>query len=225
MDQLLLQKTPDFVPSVILFNLIFVFALVMIISWVYRKTHRGLSYSQTFNFSLIVIGLLICAVMMVIGSNVAIAFGALGAFSLIRFRTAIKDPKDTVFVFFSVVVGMAVGTANYTVALVLALFVSAVILILDKMNLGTMKKFNYVVSFSVSNNQSSNQEIKDVFKKYTKVDSMLNAVARDQGNVLDMTFYIYLKNNDLVSSFINSLEEVAGVNSVNLTAVKDDIEY
>ena len=112
-------------------GLILTVILTASIATLYRRTHTGLSYSQSFAFSIVILGTLISMVMMVIGGSLAIAFGALGAFSLVRFRTAVKDPKDTVFVFFSVVVGMATGTGNYGVAILGTVIIGLIILILS----------------------------------------------------------------------------------------------
>ncbi len=209
----------------IVFNLILSLILVLIISWVYRRTHQGLSYSQSFNFTLIILGLLITVVMMVIGSNLAVAFGALGAFSLIRFRTAVKDTKDTAFVFFSVATGMGIGTGNYMIAILSVLLISGMILILSKIKFGSVKRFNYVLTLSSESERANNDRMKEVFKKYLKTDSLLNANAREQGRILDLTFNINLIKDNEINEFIKELNNIEGIENVNLISAKDDIEY
>lgn len=209
----------------IVFNLIISLILVLIISWVYRKTHQGLSYSQSFNFTLIILGLLITVVMMVIGSNLAVAFGALGAFSLIRFRTAVKDTKDTAFVFFSVSTGMAIGTGNYMIAVLSVILISIMIMALAKVNFGSVKRFNYVLTLSSESNRVNNDRVKEVFKKYLKTDSLLNANAREQGKILDLTFNINLIKESEINDFIRDLNGIEGITNVNLISSKSDIEY
>jgi uncharacterized membrane protein YhiD involved in acid resistance len=209
----------------IIFNLILSLILVLIISWVYRRTHQGLSYSQSFNFTLIILGLLITTVMMVIGSNLAVAFGALGAFSLIRFRTAVKDTKDTAFVFFSVATGMAIGTGNYMIAISSVVLISVMILILAKIKFGSVKRFNYVLTLSSESERDNNDRMKEVFKKFLKTDSLLNANAREQGKILDLTFNINLIKDGEINEFIKELNNIEGINNVNLISAKDDIEY
>ncbi|MCD4705493.1 DUF4956 domain-containing protein [bacterium] len=216
-------STLDF--KTIFFNIILSLVLVLIISWVYRRTHQGLSYSQSFNFTLIIIGLLICVVMMIIGSNIAIAFGALGAFSLIRFRTAVKDAKDIAFVFFAVAIGMAVGTGNYMIAVLSVILISVVIVILDKIDFGSVKKFNYVLTLSSNSEESTNERMKEIFKEYLKTESLLNANAREQGKILDLTFNINLIKDSEINKFINELSNIDGINNVNLISAKSDIEY
>ncbi len=163
--------------------------------------------------------------MMVIGSNVAVAFGALGAFSLVRFRTAVKDAKDIAFVFFAVATGMAVGTNNYLIAVPAVVLISLMILILDKINFGSIKKFNYVLTLSVESEKATNDRMKEIFKKYLKTESLLNANARKEGKVLDLTFNINLIKDSEVNDFINQLGKIDGVYNVNLISSKSDIEY
>jgi len=73
----------------------------LFIGYVYRKTHRGLSYSQSLVITLVLMCLIVCSVMMVIGSNLARAFALVGALTIVRFRTVVKDTRDTAFIFFA----------------------------------------------------------------------------------------------------------------------------
>ena len=88
-------------PSEILINLVTAFVLALVIAFTYRATHRGLSYSQSFVLTLIFVTVITAMVVMVIGNNLARAFALVGAMSIIRFRTVVKDTKDTAFVFFA----------------------------------------------------------------------------------------------------------------------------
>ncbi|PIZ81358.1 MAG: DUF4956 domain-containing protein, partial [Parcubacteria group bacterium CG_4_10_14_0_2_um_filter_41_6] len=102
----------------VILNLALTFILALVIALVYKNTHKGLSYSQSFLFTLILISVITTIAMMVIGNSLAIAFGLLGAFSIIRFRTPVKEAKDTGYIFFSLVEGMAVGTNNHVIAII-----------------------------------------------------------------------------------------------------------
>src|SRR3989338_9984067 len=127
--------------------LILSFVLSLVIAWVYKSTHKGISYSQSFVFTLILIGVLIAVIMMVIGNSLAIAFGAFGAFSLIRFRTAIKDSKDIAFVLLVVSIGLAVGTNNHLIALLTTLVAILTIWVLTKLNFGSIRQYDYILNF------------------------------------------------------------------------------
>src|SRR6478752_4319478 len=90
-------------------GLVTAFACGLFLSWLYRRTYRGSSYSITFDRALVTLTVITAIVIMVIGNNLARAFGLVGAMSIIRFRTAVKDAQDLVFIFFSLAVGLASG--------------------------------------------------------------------------------------------------------------------
>ena len=119
-------------PLLCLWVLIYATLLCSFIALTYRICHRGVSYSSTFAHTLILLGVVVTMIMMVVGSNLARAFALVGALSVIRFRTAVKDPKDTGFMFFSMGVGMAVGTKFYSVALMTTVFISLLMYVLSR---------------------------------------------------------------------------------------------
>ena len=119
-----------YLPSEIIINLIISFILGLIISFVYKKTHKGLSYSQSFVVTNIFIAVIVCMVIMIIGNNLARAFALVGALSIIRFRTVVKDTKDTAYIFWSLAVGMAAGTGSYFLAFIGTIILTIIAFIL-----------------------------------------------------------------------------------------------
>lgn len=119
-----------------------VFALTMslvcsaIIGWVYRFTHKGIGYSQSYVQALILTSLVTTVIMMVIGSNIARAFSLVGALSIIRFRNAIKETRDVAYIFFAMAIAMANGTRFPAVALTGTGFISSVLVVLSFSNFG-----------------------------------------------------------------------------------------
>ena len=112
-------------------------ACSLIIGWVYRFTHKGIGYSQSYVQSLVLTSLVTTLIMIVIGSNIARAFSLVGALSIIRFRNAIKETRDVGFIFFAMGIAMANGTRFHSVALVATGFISAAMLLLHFMNYGS----------------------------------------------------------------------------------------
>ncbi len=96
----------------------------------YMISHRGTIYSKKFNVSLVVLTVLTSMVMTVIGNNVALSLGMVGALSIVRFRTAIKDSRDTVYIFWTIIVGICCGVGDYVVAGIGSAFVFILLLIL-----------------------------------------------------------------------------------------------
>src|SRR4030065_2705428 len=95
-------------------GLIGAFALTALVGLVYRITHRGVSYSQSYVQTLVLMGVVVALIMMIVGSNIARAFSLVGALSIIRFRNAVKETRDVGFIFLAMALGMSAGTGFST---------------------------------------------------------------------------------------------------------------
>lgn len=199
--------------------------LALAIAWVYQRTHRGLSYSQSFVFTLILLAILASLTMLIIQNSLARAFALLGAFTIIRFRTAIKDTKDVAFIFWSLISGMAVGTGNYGLAAVGTTAIAAIVMVLSKLRFGSLRNYDHILSFSVATDAPDQEAYKGVFQRYLKSNVLLNVNARQEGKRLEFTHNIKLYDDSKADAFIKELEAVPGVNNSNLFIAKDDIEY
>jgi len=146
---ILVQEGLAFVygPTDILMNMALAFALGLIISYVYKVTHKGLSYSQSFMLTIVFVTFIVAVVMMVIGNNLARAFALVGALSIIRFRTVIKDTKDTAYIFLGLAAGMAAGTSTYFLSIAGVGFFSLVAFALHATNYGSFYKSEFLLRF------------------------------------------------------------------------------
>src|SRR5690349_14534541 len=115
-------------------SLALAFILSAIVGWVYRATHRNVSYSQSYVQTLVILGMLISLIMLVVGSNIARAFALVGALSVVRFRNAIKETRDVGFIFLVMGIGMACGTRFYVLAIVATVAICLVIVIMHRFN-------------------------------------------------------------------------------------------
>lgn len=109
-----------------------------IISWTYRASYQGVLYQKSFNLSLILISLVTTSVIMVISGNLVLSLGMVGALSIVRFRAAIKDPLDIVYMFWAVAIGIANGVANIKVSLTATIVISILIILLNRLPFGTI---------------------------------------------------------------------------------------
>jgi len=123
--------------------------LGFLISWTYRKTHRGFSYSQSFSMTLIIVTVVTTFIIILIEDSIARAIGIFGAFSIIRFRTAVKDVRDIGFIFFALATGLSIGVGQIQYGITGAVFISILIFILYKMNFGGLRKLEYVLNFKM----------------------------------------------------------------------------
>lgn len=128
----LFDKTGDLAPRDIILHIAVAVVLAFVIYLSYRISHSGGIYSKKFNVSLVVLTVLTATVMTVIGNNIALSLGMVGALSIVRFRTAIKDSRDTVYIFWTIIVGICCGVGDYVVAAVGSLAVFLLLLVLGR---------------------------------------------------------------------------------------------
>ena len=212
-------------PSEILINLIFAFFLGFIISLVYKKTHKGLSYSQSFVLTNIFVCVIVSMVIMVIGNNLARAFALVGALSIIRFRTVVKDTKDTAFIFWSLAAGMASGTGSYFLAISGTAVISMIALVLYYTNYGSIFKSEFIIQFRSRNSAKNKKNYNKIFSEYCKSSTLLNAESSGDGQSLKLSFDIVLKENKTYDEFIQKLSKVSGLSEVVAVAAKNDVDY
>ena len=212
-------------PSEILINLIIAFFLFFIISLVYKKTHKGLSYSQSFVLTNIFVCVIVSMVIMVIGNNLARAFALVGALSIIRFRTVVKDTKDTAFIFWSLAAGMASGTGSYFLAISGTAVISMIALVLYYTNYGSIFKSEFIIQFRSRNSAKNKKNYNKIFSEYCKSSTLLNAESSGDGQSLKLSFDIVLKENKTYDEFIQKLSKVSGLSEVVAVAAKNDVDY
>jgi hypothetical protein len=124
------------------------FAINLLILVIYRKTFKGVVYNRQFGIGLVLTGLVVTLVVLPISSNVALSLGMIGALSIIRFRTAIKDPKDIVFTFWTITVGIICGAGLYSIALVGVPIIAVMFIVLEKAKIGGSDPYLLVVHYS-----------------------------------------------------------------------------
>ena len=212
-------------PSEILINLIIAFFLGFVISLVYKKTHKGLSYSQSFVLTNIFVCVIVSMVIMVIGNNLARAFALVGALSIIRFRTVVKDTKDTAFIFWSLAAGMASGTGSYFLAISGTAVISMIALVLYYTNYGSIFKSEFIIQFRSRNSAKNKKNYNKIFSEYCKSSTLLNAESSGDGQSLKLSFDIVLKENKTYDEFIQKLSKVSGLSEVVAVAAKNDVDY
>lgn len=225
-DKLLnLQTNQVLDPTQIVVGILSSFLISLVIVYIYRKTHKGLTYSQSFVTTLVFITLVATVAMMVIGNNVARAFGLLGAFSIIRFRTVVKEPKDISYIFFALVEGMAIGTGSYLIAMISTVFFAIIILILHKFNFGSMHPNRYLLSFTVDSAGHKEDNLTPVFKKYLKSFKLLSVSSKNDGKQSEIVYDIDFLDDKMTTEFISEASSVDGVEKVRMITSTSDVEY
>ena len=225
LESLELSKVSSFTYGEILLNLMLAFILGMIISYVYKITHKGLSYSQSFMITNIFICFIVAMVIMIIGNNLARAFALVGALSIIRFRTVIKDTKDIAYIFWSLAAGMGAGTGSYFLTIIGSILLIIIALVLFKTNFGSIYKSEFILQFRYLKTEGSETEYLDLLKKYARSNTLLNAEPSGDEKTIKLTFDILMKEDRELNEFIDKISKLKNINEVSLTASKNDIDY
>ncbi len=208
--------------AIVVFNILFTFVLVFFIAWVYKKTHHGISYSVSFVSSIVLMGVISSVVMMTVSHNLIGAVGLLGAFSLLRFRTIIKDTRDICFIFFSLAVGVSVGTNNYSIALLATIFISAIVFLLAKIKFGSFVKKDFILTFSLPRGSSNlyNQVFFDFFDSY----EFLHAKSFGE-NKQEYAFGFKLRKNKSIDDFLARLKSIDGIEDTEIISSSSSVGY
>ncbi len=157
----------------ILLRLFLAFALSVIISQTYRMTHKGFSYSYQMVVGIVMCSLIVTMVLMVINNSIARAFGLVGALSIIRFRTPIKDIKDILFLFFAIAVGIACGAGAFKIAIISTLITVCIAYILFQLKFGQKKQDEFLLKIIGKNIGKTSQNpgkapYEEILENYSK---------------------------------------------------------
>lgn len=199
------------------------FVLCLILGYTYKQTHRGLSYSATFVHTMIIMGVTVAIIMMIIGSNIARAFSLVGALSIIRFRTAIKDSRDVAFIFMTMATGMAAGTGFYNAALVFTVFAAAMAYFLHRFDIGAKRTQEVLLKIHLPEQMDYHTVFRDVFYRYLADQALLSVESIRGGTVLELVYSILFKKRADETSFLDELRAINGNNKVALLMGRENV--
>jgi len=219
MDALNFQDlTGVFSVADVVVSMVLSFVLCALIGWVYQITHRGASYTQSYVHTLVLNGMVVAVVMLIVGSNIARAFALVGALSIIRFRNAVKETRDVGFIFFTMAVGMAVGTKFYLLAIVTAVVICLVILIMTRFNWYARRVVGQILKVQIPNDAQFDALFDDLFVKYTGSSELISVDSIHGGMLTELTYSVGLKKASKIQDFLAEIKKLNGNNRVTLIA-------
>lgn len=202
----------------VLITLVLSFALCAAIGWVYQTTHHGASYTQSYVHTLVMNGMVVAIIMLVIGSNIARAFALVGSLSIVRFRNAVKETRDVGFIFFTMAIGMAVGTKFYLLAAIATVAIGLLILIMTRFNWYARKVVSQILRVQVPNDAPFDALFDDVFLKYTRTSELISVDSVHSGMLTELTYSVGLKSQKSIQEFLAEIKQLNGNNRVTLIA-------
>ena len=185
-----------------------------IITWTYKKSYQGVIYQKSFSLAITLLCLITTSVIMIISGNLILSLGMVGALSIIRFRSAIKDPLDIVYMFWAVSVGISNGIANFKVAFISSIFISIVVLILKEIP-QRGQAFMVVCKY----NPSVDSDVIDVISNSSLRYSIKSKTIKGNETELIAEVYVHEMNTDL----INKLQEISDVNDSTIVSYSNNL--
>jgi uncharacterized membrane protein YhiD involved in acid resistance len=199
-----------------------VVALVMggLIYLSYLYTHAGTIYSTKFNISLVMLTIVTAIVMTVIQNNIALSLGTIGALSIVRFRTAIKDPRDTIYIFWAISMGLCCGISCYTIAIIGAIVIFIFLLLFGRI------KNNDRLLIVVKGDRKQEAEIESVIFTYFNSTATLRVKNTSEGKcefIYEISRKNYNKSQTNEKSITDTLYKIKNIDYVNIVTQNDEI--
>ena len=191
------------------------FAVGLFIMQVYKKTFKGVMYSSTFAMSLLALTLITTLIILGVTSNVVLSLGMVGALSIVRFRSAIKEPMDIAFLFWSISEGIVLGAGLIPLAILGAVFIGIVMVLFAN------KKTTdnpYILVVNCKNDISENSVLNILSKDVNKYCVKSKTISPSNG--IEMTIEVKLKN--ITTSFVNEVSKIEGVSNAVLVSYNGD---
>ena len=195
----------------VMLSLCVTFGVTLFIFYVYRKTFNGVIYTRNFNVGLVLTGLVVTLVTLPISSNIALSLGMVGALSIVRFRTAIKDPADIVFTFWAISVGIISGAGLYMIALVGSPIIGFFLFMMSRANFRTNDPFLLVLHYT--------EDVEDAIQAALPQNKLRSRTVTSAG--VELMVEVRMKAKD--ASTVDELLKINGVKDAALVSYNADV--
>lgn len=201
----------------VLVAMLLAFGLAQAIAGVYVLSFRGLSYSRTVVQGMAMGSLIPCMLMLAIGTNLAAGFGIAGGLSLVRFRTSLRDPRDILFLFASLAVGVACGLQAFAVAIGGTVMFSLAALALHFLGYGSRREFDGLLRFNVEGSKHLSEDaVAKVLKSSCHSFVLVTLREAAQGSVMEHAYQVSLRDGELRDELVTALRALPGVSDITL---------
>ena len=209
-----LESVTEFSVVDTLIGLVFALILGLFIFVIYKKTFSGVMYSSGFAMSLIGLSLVTTLVIMAVTSNVVLSLGMVGALSIVRFRAAIKEPMEIVFLFWSLAVGIVIGAGMIPLAVIGSVIIGFILVVFVSKKFGSTP---YILIVNCDNDKAEESAMNLIQQSADKFAVKSKTVT---GNGIEVTAEVRVK--DAATSFVNRINEITGVTSATLVTYNGD---
>jgi len=200
------------------------FILSMMIAAVYRWTYQGLSYSRAFVHTQVLASIVTSILIMAIGNNLARGLGILGTLAIIRFRTPIRDPRDIIFLFACLAVGIASGAAVFSVAVVGSIAFCIVALYLHWSPFASLRVYEGLLRFSLPPGSWSREKVRDILGKYCSSAVLVAMREAVQGEAIEYSYQVRLIDPTYHADMLDEMKEIEDISDVNILMHRATVE-
>ena len=198
----------------ILITVALAFVLGLFVYLIYRLTFSGVIFVKSFGTSLIMLSMVTSLIIMVVASNIALTFGMVGALSIVRFRTAVKDPMDTIFMFWAIGCGITLGAQYYLPSLVGSAVIGVLLLVWNLFKSKKNLPFMLVLRFD----EACKKEVQTVLRKLPS--GKLKSKIVSEGTI-ELTIEMNLRESE--AGMVDSFSAIPGVHNASLISYKGDV--
>lgn len=192
----------------ILVSLVLAFAVGLFIAWIYRRNFRGVMYSNNFALTLVLMTLITCPVVMCIKESIQLSMGMVGALSIVRFRTAVKDPLDTAYMFWALTMGILLGAGQFFLTALAVVGIGILITVVVNMQSKRMNSFLLVLRMGDEAERTASQIVASVRNQQLKSKTV-------SSNGIEATYEVRVDKPD---ALLNKLRAVQGVYDATLVS-------
>ena len=210
--------------QVALLSFLLAFILTTIIALIYEKTFQGLSYSRGLVQSMILGSIVSCLLMIAIGDNIARGIGIVGSLAIIRFRTNLRDPRDLVFVFASLGIGVACGVQSYATATIGAIVFCLIVMTLYISPFGSRRKHDGLLRFQIPPGAGTQEQVNGILRNLTKHFVLVTMRDVAQGQACDYAYQVKLASTVDNQALLAELEKVPGIRGLSYTNQEATVE-
>ena len=204
--------------------LLVTFVLCSAIAGVYRRTFEGLSYSRAFVQTIILSGVVAAVLIMAIGNNLARGLGILGTLAIIRFRTQIRDPRDIVFLFATLAVGISAGAAVFTVAIIGTIAFCLAVMYLHWAPFASRRDYEGLLRFVLPAGAGEPPDVRETLLQCCKSWQLIGVRPAAQGGAQEYAYHVRLRDPSCQSELVETLRAGGTVTDVSLLMQRSTVE-
>jgi len=213
----------DLTPAQVTLSFLLAFALAFIWATVYRKTHSGVAYTRSFFLTLMMISPITAMIMLAIGSNVALSLGLVGALSIIRFRTVIKDTKDMTFLFLAIGIGLCCGANAWMVAVIGTGIISLLTVVMSKIGHASTGSADYILIFR-SDKKDPWDTLSTEAQNLISWKQLRGATDVNSGSEFEYTYNVRLASKAKAESVVGHFGKNGAMRQVTMIAPENHLD-